>query len=90
MLIFHTGCGHCKRLAPVFDELAELYKHKTDDLVIAKADCDEHKELGERFSVSGYPTLKWFAKGSTNPEDYEAGRELKDFAEFIHKKACKW
>lgn len=39
------------------------------DVVIAKVDADAHKELGSRFDVHGYPTLKWFPKGSTTPEE---------------------
>ncbi len=58
----------------------------SDRIVIAKVDADAHKELGSRFSVKGFPTLKWFPRGSKTPEDYSGGRDLKDFQEFINKK----
>jgi hypothetical protein len=43
---------------------------KEKSVVIAKVDCDAHKELCGRYDVHGYPTLKWFAKGSDKPEEY--------------------
>ncbi len=32
-------------------------------VVIAKVNADEHRSLGERFGVQGFPTLKWFSRG---------------------------
>jgi protein disulfide-isomerase A6 len=37
--------------------------------------------------VKGFPTLKWFPKGSIKPEPYESGREVADFVTFINGKA---
>lgn len=37
------------------------------DVVIAKVDADAHKDLGSRFSVQGFPTLKFFVDGQ--PEE---------------------
>lgn len=31
-------------------------------------DADEHRELGEKFGVTGFPTLKWLPKGRNAPE----------------------
>jgi hypothetical protein len=42
----------------------------SNEAVIARVDADEHQTLGSRFGIHGYPTLKWFAKGSTDPEEY--------------------
>jgi protein disulfide-isomerase A6 len=28
-----------------------------------QVDADAHRELGERFGVQGFPTIKWFARG---------------------------
>jgi len=60
---------------------------KSKDVVIAKVDADKHKDLGGRFGVSGFPTLKWFPKGSKTPEDYDGGRDANDIIEFINKRA---
>jgi protein disulfide-isomerase A6 len=50
-------------------------------------DADQHRSLGNRFNIAGFPTLKWFSKGEDykNPKDYEGGRSLEDLSEFITK-----
>jgi protein disulfide-isomerase A6 len=83
---FAPWCGHCKNLAPAYEVVGDAFA-KTKNVVIAKVDADKHRELGTRFGVSGFPTLKWFPKGSTTPEDYDGGREANDIIEFINRKA---
>ncbi|KAI8829185.1 thioredoxin-like protein [Chytriomyces cf. hyalinus JEL632] len=79
-------CGHCKTLAPIYEELADAFV-KEKNLVIAKVDADAHKTLGEQFKVTGFPTLKWFPKGVTEePEAYSGGRDLESLAKFITEK----
>lgn len=29
----------------------------------AQVNADSHRSLGERFGVSGFPTIKWFSRG---------------------------
>jgi len=80
-------CGHCKHLAPDYEKLANIYVNEPD-VVIAKVDADAHRDLGSRYGVTGFPTLKWFAKDSKeNPEAYEKGRDIPSFVEFINQKA---
>ena len=64
-----AGCGHCKNLAPTYEELGGVYE-KSKDVVIAKVDADAHRDLGGRFGVQGFPTIKFFPRGSTTPEEY--------------------
>lgn len=84
---FAPWCGHCKSLAPVYEELAAKFASVADQVSIAKVDADEHKSLGKKFGVQGFPTLKWFdgKKGST-PEDYNGGRDLESLSKFIIEK----
>jgi protein disulfide-isomerase A6 len=61
-------CGHCKNLAPEYEKVAAAFKNQP--VVVAAVDADKHRELGSRFEVSGFPTLKYFPAGSTTPEAY--------------------
>lgn len=81
-------CGHCKRLAPAWDALSTVFAGE-DDVVIAKVDADAHKELGSRYGVTGFPTIKYFPKGNKDGEEFDGGRELKDLVEWVNKKANK-
>jgi len=47
-----------------YEEVAEAFS-KESDVVIADLDADAHKDLASRYGVQGFPTLKFFKKGST-------------------------
>ncbi|KAG9297510.1 hypothetical protein G9A89_001450 [Geosiphon pyriformis] len=80
-------CTHCKNLAPIWEELGEAFASAKDRVVIAKVDADNYHDLGSRYNVGGFPTLKWFDKGvSDKPEDYSDGRDLETLASHIEKK----
>ncbi|XP_019158660.1 PREDICTED: probable protein disulfide-isomerase A6 [Ipomoea nil] len=79
-------CGHCKHLAPTYEKVATAFK-LDEDVVIANLDADKYKDLGEKYGVSGFPTLKFFPKGNKDGEDYEGGRDLDDFVNFINEKS---
>ncbi|KAK5009765.1 hypothetical protein LTR28_013532, partial [Elasticomyces elasticus] len=73
-------------LAPIYEELAISYESSKSKVSIAKVDADEHKELGRRFGVQGFPTLKWFDGKSDKPEDYKGGRDLESLTAFVQEK----
>eukprot|EP00731_Ephydatia_muelleri_P026114 Em0018g214a len=79
-------CGHCKHLAPAYEEVGKAFDNVAD-VIIAKVDADAEKELGSRFGVQGFPTLKFFPKGSKDPEDYNGGRAAEDIIQFINSKS---
>ncbi|KAF8656274.1 hypothetical protein AX16_002710 [Volvariella volvacea WC 439] len=84
---FAPWCGHCKNLAPVYEQLADAFAHAKDKVIIAKVDADGvGKPLGQKYGVKGYPTLKWFdAEGKD--EKYESGRDLDSLAAFVSQKS---
>ncbi|EIW70859.1 hypothetical protein TREMEDRAFT_38433 [Tremella mesenterica DSM 1558] len=83
---FAPWCGHCKNLAPVYEQLADAFD--PSKVVIAKTDADgEGRDLGQRYGVQGFPTLKWFPAGSTEPVDYSGGRDLDSLANFVSKES---
>jgi protein disulfide-isomerase A6 len=83
---FAPWCGHCKKLAPVWEELAVAFEHAKDKVQIAKVDADANRELGKRFGVQGFPTLKYFDGKSDKPEEYKSGRDLESLTAFIEDK----
>uniref|UniRef100_H3G8J0 protein disulfide-isomerase n=2 Tax=Phytophthora ramorum TaxID=164328 RepID=H3G8J0_PHYRM len=79
-------CGHCKSMAPTYETVATAFK-KTSNVVVAEVDADQHKDLGSKFGVTGFPTLKYFAAGTTEAEAYSGGRSEDDFINFLNDKA---
>lgn len=73
-------CGHCKKLAPIWEELAEAVAD-IPDLVIADFDATLNEIDG--LSIRGYPTLKWYPKDDKSGRDFEGGRELPDFVAYL-------
>jgi protein disulfide isomerase len=73
-------CGHCKKLAPIWDELGEAFKDNAD-VVIAKFDATVNEADG--VEIRGYPTLKWYPKGNKEGESYEGERDLAGLKKFI-------
>jgi len=80
-------CGHCKSLAPEYDVAATAFKSSSDKAIIASVNCDEYRELGQRFGVTGFPTLKWFPAGSLEPEAYSGARTSQGIIDFVNGKA---
>lgn len=53
-------CGPCKAIAPILDDLAQLYEGK---LKIVKLDVDNNPATPPKFGVRGIPTLILFKDG---------------------------
>jgi protein disulfide-isomerase A1 len=73
-------CGHCKQLAPIWDQLGEAYKDH-ENIVIAKMDSTAN-EL-ETVKVQGFPTLKYFMAGDNKVVDYNGERTLEGLKKFL-------
>ncbi|KAG0025298.1 hypothetical protein BGZ81_007259 [Podila clonocystis] len=54
-------CGHCKALAPIYDELAVALKGKVN---VAKVDCTTNDDLCRSQGVRAYPTIKLHQQGT--------------------------
>jgi protein disulfide-isomerase A1 len=76
-------CGHCKRLAPEYAQAATALKE--NDLFIAKVDTTANRELGDRFEIQGFPTLKFFRGG--RPTEYNGGRTADAIVNWVTKKS---
>eukprot|EP01064_Diplonema_japonicum_P025375 TRINITY_DN3674_c0_g1_i1.p2 TRINITY_DN3674_c0_g1~~TRINITY_DN3674_c0_g1_i1.p2 ORF type:complete len:259 (+),score=46.36 TRINITY_DN3674_c0_g1_i1:1226-2002(+) len=78
-------CGHCKALEPEWVRLAA----QTDDadIVIAEVDAAKHTAVGQKYSVHGYPTLKFFTKTDKTGIEYYGGRTASAFQKFVDSKS---
>jgi len=53
-------CGHCKRLAPTWEEVATELKGEVN---VAKVDVTQNRALGKQYGIKGFPTLLLFRRG---------------------------
>jgi len=73
-------CGHCKKLAPIYDELGEHYKNDAN-VVIAKMDATANGTPKE-VSIQGFPTLIfWDSNNVQHP--FKGERDLEAMKKFI-------
>ncbi|KAL2266388.1 hypothetical protein VTJ83DRAFT_5740 [Remersonia thermophila] len=83
---FAPWCGHCKNLAPVYEELGQIFEYAKDKVQIAKVDADAERDLGKKYGIQGFPTLKFFDGKSDKPIEYNGGRDLESLSDFITEK----
>ncbi|KAL3321228.1 Protein disulfide-isomerase A3 [Cichlidogyrus casuarinus] len=79
-------CGHCQRMAPEFAEAAKTLKENDPPVQLVKVNCPNHQSVCEKYSVSGYPTLKIFRNGEFS-EDYNGGRTANDIVRYMKSRA---
>ena len=78
--MYAPWCGHCKALAPVWDE---LYTIHNQDINIARVDCtsDDASDICTQFKIRGFPSLlllrenKWYK--------YSGKRDLESLVKFF-------
>ncbi|QKX58943.1 uncharacterized protein TRUGW13939_06071 [Talaromyces rugulosus] len=80
-------CGHCKALAPKYEQLAKAYAENPDfasKVTVAKIDATANDVPDP---IQGFPTIKLFPAGSKDaPVEYSGSRSIEDLAEFIKTK----
>ena len=86
-------CGHCKKLAPIYDDVARAVKTLNPKIHVGKFNFDKHgrevaqKELGlQEFgtplskAINGFPTIMLFSKDGRTAM-YNGGRSVNDMTE---------
>lgn len=70
---FAPWCGHCKNLAPEWENAAKQLKGSVQ---LGAVDATEHGSLASKYGVKGYPTIKVFPAGKKKKaKDYNGPRE---------------
>lgn len=78
-------CGHCKRLAPVWDSLREKLVSRPEVKVL-KVDCtlEVNKQLCNDEEIEGFPSLNLYQNGE-KIASYSGSRSLEDLQDFLLK-----
>jgi protein disulfide-isomerase A1 len=78
-------CGHCKSLAPIYEETAKALAGN-EKILLVKVDATENEIPG--VSIQGFPTLKFYPAGKkSSPVDYSGERTKDGFMKFF-KENC--
>jgi protein disulfide isomerase family A protein 3 len=80
-------CGHCKKLAPVWEELGALLKDEPT-IAIVKMDATAN-DVPPTFVVHGFPTIYYYPADTKVPKKYEGGRDVQDFVKYLAKHSAK-
>lgn len=74
-------CGHCKTLAPHYDEAAKRLANNPN-IVIAKLDSTDNEVAG--VDIQGFPTLKFWGKDKSQaPIDYNGERTAEGIIQWL-------
>lgn len=76
-------CGHCKQMAPTWEQLAVEFAGNSDKITIAKVDCTTQDAICKRHEVRGFPTIIQFVNKKSRP--YKGARGLDNFVKFVEK-----
>ncbi|XP_014470673.1 PREDICTED: thioredoxin domain-containing protein 5 isoform X2 [Dinoponera quadriceps] len=83
-MFYAPWCGHCQRLGPTWEQLAEMSNEESNNIRIAKVDCTIESILCSEHDVTGYPTLKFFKAGETKGIKFRGTRDLPSLTSFIN------
>ncbi|CAL1700698.1 unnamed protein product [Somion occarium] len=80
---FAPWCGHCKALAPHYEEAATALKDK--NIKLAKVNCVDEADLCQSNGIQGYPTLRVYRNGEHT--DYGGPRKADGIISYMIKQS---
>jgi len=79
-------CGHCKKLAPVYDKLAKKLLDINPNMVLAKMDATANEVEGHQ--IGSFPTLKLFTtKNKKKPEEFKGDKTEEGILTWLKEKS---
>ncbi|XP_040574574.1 dnaJ homolog subfamily C member 10 [Lepeophtheirus salmonis] len=81
---YANWCGPCMQMAPEWNKLGRLFS-ENPTVMIAKVDCEEHRDFCDRQAVRSYPSMRIY----TDPNKYfiftGLHREAFAFRDWVYK-----
>jgi protein disulfide-isomerase-like protein len=74
-------CGHCKAMAPAYEEAAQILAKNSPVVPLAKVDATVEPQITQGQNVKGYPTLKIFKRGVAS--DYGGPRDAAGIIKYM-------
>ena len=75
---WHERCIWCKRLEPIYDEVAEEYKGQMKFTKLNVLKDSENQQVSVKYGVMGTPTLLFFCGRALEPVERAVGFQPKD------------
>lgn len=82
VMFYAPWCGHCRKLEPVMDEVAQFYKDKSP-VTIVKVDATRFVKTASHFEIKAYPTVKFIS--GKKIINFSGERRKSDIIDFISK-----
>ncbi|XP_076619033.1 thioredoxin domain-containing protein pretaporter [Colletes latitarsis] len=80
---YAPSCGHCQKLAPAWEELANSLRNN-NDVSISRVDCTQHRGVCAQYAIKGYPTLLWIEDGK-KVDKYQGQRTHEELKAYVSK-----
>ncbi|EIW69209.1 hypothetical protein TREMEDRAFT_44374 [Tremella mesenterica DSM 1558] len=77
---FAPWCGHCKKLRPIYEELA---KQLQGILNVVAVDCEANRKLCHKEGIQGYPTIRIYHHSTRS--EYSGARTVEKLKAFALK-----
>ena len=84
ILFYAPWCGHCKAFHPQYEKLAKSVKGV---FKIGAVNCEEHRDLAQKYNIGGFPTVLFFGGDKTKTIEYEGERKAEKIIDFLLEKA---
>lgn len=83
-LFYASWCPHCHKLMPDWEKL--MMEHsKAENYTIARIDADKCKEIGDRYHIETFPTIKMFTKTNKEGILFKGTRTLPALNKFLKR-----
>ena len=86
ILFYAPWCGHCKAFHPEFEKVSKATKGL---FKIGAVNCEDEKDLSQKYKIDGYPTVLFFGDDKKKTEEYEGDRKAEKVIDFLFEKAKK-